>query len=450
MTGLKEKRTKDRGQSMEGGRPISEDRNRKFAAANPSIGDSDATARSLVVGYRSSVLSPQSPHIALLTGGGDKPYALGLTTALTSAGVIVDFIGSDDHVVRELLANPRVNFFNLRGGQRPQVSRVTKVLRVLNYYFRLICYAAKAKPAIFHILWNNKIEIFDRTLLMLYYKFLGKRLVFTAHNVDKSKRDGEQSFLNRFSLRWQYRLSDHIFVHTEKMKSELVTEFGVAKEKVSVIPFGINNTVPNTSLSAADAKQQLGINKDEKTLLFFGNIAPYKGLEYLVAAFTELSKVGFNYRLIIAGSVKNCQTYWRAVEQSIILSGVSERIIRKIEYVPDEDTEIYFKAADVLVLPYTYVFQSGVLFLGYSFGLPAIAADVGTLKEEIIEGQTGFVFKPQDSSDLAKTIWRYFTSELFSGLDSRRPTIKAYANERNSWNKVANITTSVYANFLGN
>jgi D-inositol-3-phosphate glycosyltransferase len=450
MTGLKEKRTKDRGQSMEGGRPISEDRNRKFAAANPSIGDSDATARSLIIGYRSSVLSPRSPHIALLTGGGDKPYALGLTTALTSAGVIVDFIGSDDHVVRELLANPRVNFFNLRGGQRPQVSRVTKVLRVLNYYFRLICYAAKAKPAIFHILWNNKIEIFDRTLLMLYYKFLGKRLVFTAHNVDKSKRDGGQSFLNRFSLRWQYRLSDHIFVHTEKMKSELVTEFGVAKEKVSVIPFGINNTVPNTSLSAADAKQQLGINKDEKTLLFFGNIAPYKGLEYLVAAFTELSKAGFNYRLIIAGSVKNCQTYWRAVEQSIILSGVGERIIRKIEYVPDEDTEIYFKAADVLVLPYTYVFQSGVLFLGYSFGLPAIAADVGTLKEEIIEGRTGFVFKPQDSSDLAKTIWRYFTSELFSGLDSRRPTIKAYANERNSWNKVANITTSVYANFLGN
>ena len=141
------------------------------------------------------------------------------------------------------------------------MSRVKKVLRVLNYYFRLICYTAKAKPAIFHILWNNKIEIFDRTLLMLYYKLLGKRLILTVHNVDKSKRDGGQSFLNRFSLRWQYRLSDHIFVHTEKMKTELVTEFGVAKEKVSVIPFGINNTVPNTSLSTADAKQQLGIIK---------------------------------------------------------------------------------------------------------------------------------------------------------------------------------------------
>jgi len=389
-------------------------------------------------------------HVTLLTGGGDKPYALGLAAALTSAGVIVDFIGSDDQVAPELLANPRVNFHNLRGAQRPQASRVTKVLRILNYYFRLICYAAKAKPAIFHILWNNKIEIFDRTLLMLYYKLLGKHLVFTAHNVDKSKRDGGQSFLNRFSLRWQYRLSDHIFVHTEKMKTELVSEFGVPKKKVSVIPFGINNTVPNTSLSTADAKLQLGINKDEKTLLFFGNIAPYKGLEYLVAAFTELFKECFNYRLVIAGSVKNCQTYWRAVEQSIILSGVGERIIQKIEYVPDEDTEIYFKAADVLVLPYTYIFQSGVLFLGYSFGLPAIVADVGTLKDEIIEGQTGFVFKPQDSSHMASKIDKYFKSELFHDLEARRGEIKKFANERYSWSKVATITTAVYSNLLRN
>jgi glycosyltransferase involved in cell wall biosynthesis len=387
-------------------------------------------------------------HVTLLTGGGDKPYALGLAAALTSAGVMVDFIGSDDHVVRELLANPRVNFHNLRGAQSPQANRVTKVLRVLNYYFRLICYAAKAKPAIFHILWNNKIEIFDRTLLMLYYKLLGKRLILTAHNVDKSKRDGKRSFLNRFSLRWQYRLSDHIFVHTEKMKTELVTEFGVAKEKVSVIPFGINNTVPNTSLSTADAKQKLGINKDEKTLLFFGNIAPYKGLEYLVSAFSELSKECSTYRLIIAGSVKNCQTYWRAVEQSIILSGVGERIIRKIEYVPDEDTEIYFKAADVLVLPYTYIFQSGVLFLGYSFGLPAIVADAGSLKEEIIEGETGFTFKQRNSLDLASEIEKYFHSELFHNLETRRAQIRKYANERYSWDKVAAITTAIYSTLL--
>ena len=389
-------------------------------------------------------------RVALLTGGGDKPYALGLAAALTSAGVIVDFIGSDDHVVRELVANPRVNFHNLRGGQRPQVSPVTKVLRVLTYYSRLIWYAAKAKPAIFHILWNNKIEIFDRTLLMLYYKFLGKRSVLTAHNVDKSKRDGKRSFLNRFSLRWQYRLSDHIFVHTEKMKTELVTEFDVAKEKVSVIPFGINNTVPNTSLSTADAKRQLGINKDENTLLFFGNIAPYKGLEYLVAAFTELSKESFNYRLIIAGSVKNCQTYWRAVEQSIILSGVGERIIRKIQYVPDEDTEIYFKGGDVLVLPYTYIFQSGVLVLGYSFGLPVIASNAGSMQEDVIEGKTGFIYDMKNVAALADAIRAYFRSDLYRNLDGTRRDIREYANERYSWGRVAEIITRTYSRLSPN
>ena len=61
---------------------------------------------------------------------------------------------------------------------------------------------------------------------------------------------------------------------------------------MSVIPFGINNTVPNTSLSSAEAKRQLGVSSSDKTMLFFGNIAPYKGLEYLIAAFTELLKEG--------------------------------------------------------------------------------------------------------------------------------------------------------------
>ena len=57
--------------------------------------------------------------MSLLTGGGDKPYALGMAAALTSVGIRVDFIGSDDLSVPELLNNPRVNFLNLRGDQRP-------------------------------------------------------------------------------------------------------------------------------------------------------------------------------------------------------------------------------------------------------------------------------------------------------------------------------------------
>jgi glycosyltransferase involved in cell wall biosynthesis len=232
------------------------------------------------------------------------------------------------------------------------------------------------------------------------------------------------------------------------MKSELVSDFCVAESKVSVVPFGINNTVPDTTLSVPEAKRHLGVNSSDKTLLFFGNIAPYKGLEYLLVALTELLKKDRTYRLLIVGSPKGRKDYWNQIRQTIARRGVEDRVIARIEYIPDEETEFFFKAADVLVLPYTRVFQSGVLFLGYSFGLPAIAADVGNLKEEIIEGETGFVFKPQDPSDLASAIEEYFKSELFHNLENRREEIKDYANERHSWSKVTAITTTVYLRLL--
>ena len=145
---------------------------------------------------------------ALLTGGGDKPYALGMAAAVTSAGISLDFIGSDDLSLPELLGNSQLNFVNLRGNQASEVSLLAKVLRILNYYRKLVVYAATAKPKLFHILWNNKFELSDRTLLMLYYRLLGKKIVLTVHNVNAGKRDSNDSWLNRASLRVQYRLSD--------------------------------------------------------------------------------------------------------------------------------------------------------------------------------------------------------------------------------------------------
>ena len=375
---------------------------------------------------------------------------LGLAEAFTSGGIVVDLIGSDDLSVPELLNNRRINFLNLRGDQTPEASLRTKIGRIVAYYWRLIRYAATARPNLFHILWNNKFEFFDRSVLMLYYKLLGKKIAFTAHNVNARKRDGKDSFLNRLSLRIQYRLSDHIFVHTERMKAELLSDFSVQENKVSVIPFGINNTAPNTALTSVESKQMLGISSGDKTMLCYGQIAPYKGLEYLITAFIELLKKDGSYRLIIAGKPKWNDLYWKKIEQLLIDNRVRERVIERIEHVPDEETELYFKAADVLILPYTRVFQSGVLFLGYSFGLPAIVADVGSLKEEIVEGETGLVVRPRDPFHLAKKIVAYFNSELFRNLENRRAEIQAYANERYSWGKVADITTSVYSNLLGN
>jgi glycosyltransferase involved in cell wall biosynthesis len=381
--------------------------------------------------------------VALLTGGADSPYAFGLSTVLISNGVHLDVIAGDELDRPEFHGTSSLNFFNLRGDQRPDAGHLTKISRILIYYGRLIRYAFTARPKVFHILWNNKFEFFDRTLLMLYYKLLGKRVVLTVHNVNAGIRDSTDTWLNRLTLRIQYRLADHIFVHTEKMKSELAEDFGIL-DSVTVIPFGINNAAPNTRLSSAEAKQRLGLGSHERAILFFGNIAPYKGLEYLVAAFQLIVARGGDYRLIIAGRPKSPETYWKAIQRTIDRDIDPERIMLKIEFVSDADTELYFKAADVLALPYTEIFQSGVLFLGYSFGLPVIAADVGSMREDVIEGTTGFLFAKQDPASVAAAIESYFESDLYKSLQDRRTEIRDYAHQRYSWEKVSQMTWNVY------
>jgi D-inositol-3-phosphate glycosyltransferase len=401
-------------------------------------------------GLSNLTVSDTAPKItvALLTGGGDRPYAFGLATELISKGAALDVIGSDDLDCPEFQGKPKVNFLNLRGNQRPEVSFVRKVFRLSMYYAKLVRYAATAKPRIFHILWNNKLEAFDRTLLMLYYRVLGKRIVLTVHNVNAGRRDSKDTPLNRLTLRVQYRLADHIFAHTEQMKRELVQEFGVQTTRVTVIPFGINNAVPNTSLTPSEAKQRLGIRDDERTILFFGNIAPYKGLEYLITAFQQILAERDNYRLVIAGRPKNCERYWTTILEAIGEDVRRGRVLVREDYIPDEETEVYFKAADVLVLPYRYIYQSGVLFLGYSFGVPVLAADVGSLRDEIIGGKTGFVFRPEDPVDLARAIERYFASDLYADLTMRRQEIRDYATEQHSWDVVGQMTMSIYAGLL--
>jgi len=283
--------------------------------------------------------------VALLTGGSDRPYVWGLTTELMSKGVGLDLIGSDELAFPEFRNRPKLNFLNLRGDQRSDVGAIQKIIRISAYYAKLIRYAAAAKPRIFHILWNNKFETFDRTFLMLYYKLLRKRIVLTAHNVNAGRRDSEDTPLNRLTLRIQYRLADHIFVHTEKMKLELIEAFGAHEARISVIPFGINNSVPNTDLTPSEAKRILGIADGKRTILFFGRITPYKGVEYLIDAFRRVLPRGDDYRLIIAGRLDAAagEKYWNTIQETIREDVRRGRVLLKTEFIPDEQIEVYFK-----------------------------------------------------------------------------------------------------------
>jgi glycosyltransferase involved in cell wall biosynthesis len=388
--------------------------------------------------------------VSLLTGGSDKPYVFGLATELSSKGVLLDLIASDELDSSEFRGIPRMRFLKFRGDQNPHVSLWNKTARILSYYSKLIRYAATAKPKIFHILWNNKFLHFDRTLLTYYYKLLGKKVVLTVHNVNTERRDNKDSAFNRFTLRVQYRLADHLFVHTEKMKEELIDEFGAQAGRISVIPLGINNFAPQTNLTSAEAKRRLGIRTDEKAILFFGRITPYKGLEMLVEAFQKGLPSADTYRLMIAGRPEEATEagYWFPIREALRADVQKGRVLLRAEHIPDAETEVYFKAADVLVLPYRDIYQSGILFLGYSFGLPALAANVGSLKEEMVEGRTGFLFQPEDPADLAAAIEKYFASDLYRDLSRRRQEIQDYARRGHDWNIVGVTTLGVYEGLL--
>jgi D-inositol-3-phosphate glycosyltransferase len=387
-------------------------------------------------------------EVVLLTGGQDRSYVFGLTTTLSQRGIHVHVVGNDRVDNIEFHTSDRITFVDC-GGLRPNAGFLAKLFQLTAYYARLIAYVTFRSPKIVHILWNNKAEYFDRTLLMLYFKCLGKKIVLTAHNVNKAKRDSCDSALNQLTLGVQYRLADQIFVHTEKMKSELVQGFGVSPESVVVIPFGINIAVPDTDLTATKAKRRLGIQPDERTILFFGRIVPYKGLECLVEAFHRVARRDANCRLIIAGEpMKGFQRYIDDIRRAIADGAGADRILNRLEFIPDDETEVYFKAADVLVLPYRNIFESGVLFLAYRFGLPVTVSDVGSFHEELTNSGAGLLFEPGNSAALAATLDTFFKSELYKDATKHRQRIREYSSARHSWRIVGEITEPVYSGLL--
>jgi len=391
----------------------------------------------------------KSIKISLLTGGKDPTYVLPLLSALISKGIIVDFIGSDSMLSSKVKNNKYVKFFIFHRYAGTNDSIWVKITKIFKMYTRYLKYVPKTNVKLFHIQWENKVKLFDWTFMNIYYKIFGKKLVFTAHNINDKQRDGSDSYMYRLSLKFLYRIVDHIFVHTKQMKQLLKENYKINNEKVTVIPFGINNIMPDSGISRNDSRIKLQLKIFDKVILFFGNIAPYKGLENLIIALTYLKNRVKNLKLIIGGPIKkNCGEYWENINKIIKQQNLTDFVIQRVEYIPDDEVELYFKASDVLVLPYKFIFQSGPLFLAYNFGLPVIVTEVGSFKEDIVIGKTGYIAKPNDPEDLSDKIYDYFQSDLYKNLDKNRHFIKKYANENYSWEIIAEKTIKIYKNFL--
>ena len=100
------------------------------------------------------------------------------------------------------------------------------------------------------------------------------------------------------------------------------------------------------------------------------------------------------------------------------------------------------------MLPYRAIYQSGVLFLAYRFGIPVLAADVGNFHEDVVEGETGYLCRPNDAGDLAEKMELFFKSSLYAGGEDVRRKIRGYAEKKYSWDHIAHDTRALYEHLM--
>jgi glycosyltransferase involved in cell wall biosynthesis len=186
--------------------------------------------------------------------------------------------------------------------------------------------------------------------------------------------------------------------------------------------------------SREEACHQLGLDSGRPVALFFGFVRPYKGLRYLLEAVPSVLQE-VDLQLVIAGE------FWDDKQEYLDLIArldIGRALTIVDRYVPNEELGFYFGAADVVVLPYLSVTQSGIAQLAYGFGKPVITTRVGDLPEVVQHERTGLIVPPADSGALSAALRRFFA------CDAERMRDEVLARrEQFSWTRLEAIIDQV-------
>jgi glycosyltransferase involved in cell wall biosynthesis len=208
----------------------------------------------------------------------------------------------------------------------------------------------------------------------------------------------EPRFFDRFLAKGLFNRSQGFMVMSEVVKQDLLSLKPDARYCLK--PHPLYNHF-GEKIASTEARETFGLAVHKKTLLFFGLIRDYKGLDLLIDAVSLLDD---SYQLLIAGeSYGSFDKYQKQIDQS----PAKDRIKMLNHYMDDREVPILFSAADILVLPYKSATQSGVLPIAYHFEVPVVGTDVGGLKESIENTGSGVVCQPEATS-MARGIEKLF------------------------------------------
>lgn len=242
----------------------------------------------------------------------------------------------------------------------------------------------------------------------------------------------ESHFFDRPLTSYYLKGHDGFVVLCNSVRDDLLRIMPDARCIVSPHPIYSNF---GEKISMEQARRELGLDSEKKTLLFFGLIREYKGLDILLEAFSAMDD---SYQLIIAGEpYGSFERYGRLIDSSPNRS----RIHLHDRFISDSEVAAFFCAADLCVLPYRSATQSGISSISYHFDLPMVTTAVGGLKEMIGDSGTGIVTDSITPEAVRAAVERYFSDDSI-----RRGCVEAIGKEKDrlSWKRFCSNLLDFY------
>lgn len=286
---------------------------------------------------------------------------------------------------------------------------------------------AAEKPDFLLLQWWTPFWLPLYLVVTFYARRVGIPILYLSHQF----LEPDSGLIEWFVARQGLQTGDGYIVLTEEEFVMARRMFRGKSVRIGHLP--IFDVVPKQHISRSEARQQLGVDADAPLLLFFGFVRRYKGLHYLIEALSKLSRP---VSLLVVGE------FWEDEQQyhtQIAKLGLQDRVMIRNAYVPNEEIEPYFAAADALVLPYLSGSQSAVGMMSINYGVPVIATDIGGLAETIVHGETGLIVPSADSDALASAIDSFF--EHNQG-EKFRAMVKQ-SQERLSWEALVHVIEEI-------
>ena len=341
---------------------------------------------------------------------------------LCSQSAPVGYFKEEVTLVREFLP------FSFRPNNIGKMFNLSNVSCCLS--FRNIKVIKDIKPDIIHLTTPMipPLAIF----LKLYGIDRSWPIIYTKHGIYSNSgfilKLLEENMVNAFENVLKYK---KVIVHTKNDMDVLIGTGRFPKQSLGIVPHGVYNMF--TEYGAT------GTTKEEQhTILFFGNIRQYKGLEFLIKAAPIIADAVPGVKIIVAGE-GDLSPYGEAINDQGIFEVHNS-------FIPDEEVAELFRRSEVVVLPYSKMSgQSGILNIALAFEKPVVATDVGGISEVVEDGNTGLLVKPGNVSELAMALVKLLKD------DNMRCTFRANlanAASKLSWDNIARQYIDIYRSIL--